>query len=113
MANAERWAAGLPVPGYAIDDETALKVVDDTVEVDLAGFMLAADPVLAEAAELARIIARAHQGAATQLIGDGWAHARKYFSLGEICGMGGLPRTGQGVRDPRVRTQSHPADPPD
>jgi hypothetical protein len=23
MANAERWAAGLPVPGYAMDDETA------------------------------------------------------------------------------------------
>jgi dipeptidase E len=33
MANAEKWADGLPVPGYAIDDETALKVVDDTVEV--------------------------------------------------------------------------------
>ena len=33
MANAERWAAGLPVPGYAIDDETALKVTDGSVEV--------------------------------------------------------------------------------
>ena len=33
MANAERWAAGLPVPGYAIDDETAIKVVDGTVDV--------------------------------------------------------------------------------
>ena len=33
MANAEKWAAGLPVPGYAIDDETALKVTDGTVEV--------------------------------------------------------------------------------
>jgi dipeptidase E len=33
MAHAERWAAGLPVPGYAIDDETALKVTDGTVEV--------------------------------------------------------------------------------
>ncbi len=33
MANAEQWAAGVPVPGYAIDDETAIKVVDDTVEV--------------------------------------------------------------------------------
>ena len=53
------------------------------VPADLAGFMLAADPVLAEAAELARILVRAHQGAATQLIGDGWAHARKYFSLSE------------------------------
>jgi dipeptidase E len=33
MANAAMWAAGLPVPGYALDDETALKVIDDTVEV--------------------------------------------------------------------------------
>jgi dipeptidase E len=33
MANAEQWAAGVPVPGYAIDDETAIKVVDGAVEV--------------------------------------------------------------------------------
>jgi dipeptidase E len=33
MANAERWAAGLRVPGYAIDDETAIKVIDGTVQV--------------------------------------------------------------------------------
>ena len=33
MANAERWAARLPVPGYAMDDETAIKVVGGTVEV--------------------------------------------------------------------------------
>lgn len=33
MTNAERWAAGMPGPAYAIDDETAIKVVDDTVEV--------------------------------------------------------------------------------
>jgi dipeptidase E len=33
MADAERWAAGMAVPAYAIDDETAIKVVDDTVEV--------------------------------------------------------------------------------
>jgi dipeptidase E len=33
MANAETWAAGIPVPGYAIDDQTAIQVVDDTVEV--------------------------------------------------------------------------------
>src|SRR4029453_5038656 len=49
----------------------------------LAGFMLAAAPVLTQAAELARVLARAHQGAATQLIGEGWAHARKDFSLSE------------------------------
>ncbi len=33
MADAERWAAGMSVPCYAIDDETAIKVVDGTVEV--------------------------------------------------------------------------------
>jgi dipeptidase E len=33
MANAEKWAAGLPGPAYAIDDETAIQVVDGTVEV--------------------------------------------------------------------------------
>jgi dipeptidase E len=33
LANAEKWAARLPVPTYAIDDETAIKVTDDTVEV--------------------------------------------------------------------------------
>jgi dipeptidase E len=33
MADAEKWAAGMPVPCYAIDDQTAISVVDDTVEV--------------------------------------------------------------------------------
>jgi dipeptidase E len=33
MAAAKRWAAGIQVPAYAIDDETAIKVVDSTVEV--------------------------------------------------------------------------------
>ncbi len=33
MANAEKWAAGVPVPAYAIDDQTAIKVTDGTVEV--------------------------------------------------------------------------------
>jgi dipeptidase E len=33
MAAAERWAAGLPGPAYAIDDETAIKVVDGAVDV--------------------------------------------------------------------------------
>ena len=33
IANAEKWAASMPVPGYAIDDQTAIKVTDDTVEV--------------------------------------------------------------------------------
>jgi dipeptidase E len=33
MADAERWAAGIEGPAYAIDDETAIQVVDGTVEV--------------------------------------------------------------------------------
>jgi dipeptidase E len=33
MADAERWAAGIPNPAYAIDDQTAIKVTDGTVEV--------------------------------------------------------------------------------
>ena len=33
MANAERWVAGIPSPAYAIDDQTAIKVSDGTVEV--------------------------------------------------------------------------------
>jgi len=33
MADAEKWAATMPVPGYAIDDQTAIKVTDGTVEV--------------------------------------------------------------------------------
>ena len=33
MANAERWAADIAGPAYAIDDETAIKVVDGAVEV--------------------------------------------------------------------------------
>jgi dipeptidase E len=33
MADAERWAAGIRGPAYAIDDQTAIKVVDGTVEV--------------------------------------------------------------------------------
>lgn len=33
MANAEKWAAGLTVPGYAMDDQTAIQVVDGAVQV--------------------------------------------------------------------------------
>jgi dipeptidase E len=33
MANAETWARKLPVPTYAIDDQTAVKVVDGVVDV--------------------------------------------------------------------------------
>lgn len=33
MATAEKWAAGMGLPCYVIDDETAIKVVDGSVEV--------------------------------------------------------------------------------
>jgi dipeptidase E len=33
MAEAEQWVAGIAGPAYAIDDETAIRVVDGTVHV--------------------------------------------------------------------------------
>ena len=33
MAHAEKWAAGMCVPAYAMDDQTAIKVIDGMVEV--------------------------------------------------------------------------------
>ena len=33
MADAERWAAGMSLPAYAIDDETAIQVTDGIVDV--------------------------------------------------------------------------------
>ena len=33
MANAEKWVARIQNPGYVMDDETAIKVVDGNVEV--------------------------------------------------------------------------------
>jgi dipeptidase E len=33
LANAERWAADIAGPAYAIDDQTAIKVTDGTVEI--------------------------------------------------------------------------------
>ena len=33
MADAERWAAGIDNPSYAIDDRTAIRVVDGDVDV--------------------------------------------------------------------------------
>jgi len=33
LADAERWAVDIGVPAYAIDEQTAIKVVDDSVEI--------------------------------------------------------------------------------
>lgn len=33
LANIEAWASGIPVPTYAIDDQTAIRVIDGTVDV--------------------------------------------------------------------------------
>jgi dipeptidase E len=38
VANARKWAARIPVPTYAIDDETAVKVIGDTVDVVSEGY---------------------------------------------------------------------------
>jgi dipeptidase E len=44
MANAERWAAGRSVPTYAIDDDTAIAVVDGTVDVITEGHWRLLEP---------------------------------------------------------------------
>jgi dipeptidase E len=44
MANAERWAAGILGPAYAIDDQTAVKVSDGAVEVVSEGHWKAFTP---------------------------------------------------------------------
>jgi dipeptidase E len=33
LAAAERWAAGIGTPSYALDDQSAIKVTEDRVEV--------------------------------------------------------------------------------
>jgi dipeptidase E len=38
LSTAEKWAAGLGVPSYAIDEDTAIQVVDGKVEVISEGF---------------------------------------------------------------------------
>jgi dipeptidase E len=49
MAHAELWADGLQGPAYAIDDETAIKVTDDTLEVVSEGHWKLFAPVRQEA----------------------------------------------------------------
>lgn len=44
LANIGQWAAGIPVPTYAIDDDTAIKVVDGSVEVISEGQWKLFDP---------------------------------------------------------------------
>ena len=53
MAAAEKWAAGIGCPAYAIDDQTAIKVVDDVVEVVSEGHWKCSVSTLWPAAEVA------------------------------------------------------------
>ena len=50
MAEADQWASGLTNPAYAIDDDTAIKVVDGTVDVISQGHwkLFAPSPVTSE-----------------------------------------------------------------
>jgi dipeptidase E len=47
MAAAERWAAGISGPAYAVDDQTAFKVVDGNVEIVSEGHWRLFTPTLA------------------------------------------------------------------
>lgn len=44
MTEVEKWASGIPAPTYAIDDQTAVKVSDGTVEVVSEGNWKLFDP---------------------------------------------------------------------
>ncbi len=57
-ADAEKWAAGMSVPGYAIDDETAIRVNDGNVEVISEGHwrLFTPAPVRAGRAEATRAL---------------------------------------------------------
>jgi GAF domain-containing protein len=86
-------------------------------------FLDATDAVLAQAAELARIVASAHQGAATQMIGGDWSQARKYFSLSQkyaawadyqtpAVGLGihaYIAQVNQSMRLTQTELEAHPA----
>ena len=48
LANLEKLAGTLPMPSYAIDDATAIKVVDDTIEVVSEGNWKLFNPALAD-----------------------------------------------------------------
>ncbi|MEV4349134.1 Type 1 glutamine amidotransferase-like domain-containing protein [Actinoplanes sp. NPDC049596] len=52
MAAAERWAAALPNPAYAIDDDTAIRVVDGAVDVISEGHWKLFAPTLTSADDL-------------------------------------------------------------
>ncbi len=54
-----------------------------TERKEFVAFYNAADPVLARAAELARVVTHAHQSAIAQMIQGDWSQVRKYFSLSE------------------------------
>jgi dipeptidase E len=45
LAVIEAWAAGAPVPTYAIDDETAIKVINGSVDVVSEGHWILLNPV--------------------------------------------------------------------
>jgi dipeptidase E len=47
FANAERWAARIPAPAYAIDDESAIKVIDGAAQVVSEGHWKLFQPVMA------------------------------------------------------------------
>lgn len=72
-----------PPQAYVNAYHNARTTIQPTERPGMKAFLDATDGVLAQSAELARVVASAHQGAATQIIGGDWSHARKYFSLSE------------------------------
>jgi GAF domain-containing protein len=89
---------------------------------EMVAFYDAAEPVLALAAELARVVTRSHQAAAAQMINGDWSQVRKYFSLSEkyaawadyrtpAVGFGihsYIPKTNRTLRLTQAELEAHP-----
>jgi GAF domain-containing protein len=85
----------------------ASTTLDPDVPAEVTAFLRASDGVLTQTAELIRVLARAHQGAATLLIDGDWAHARKSFSLSEKYAAWAdyrQPATGYGIHADALRS---------
>ena len=118
LAHAERWAADLGIPAYAIDEQTAIQVVDGSVEVVSEGRWTRYGPPLSDPDRCQRRVprvgqrapaaGRAGRGPVAQGTGVGTRWRRPIRGLPSTAGTpaGGSGRRGgsqQRSRSPRPR----------
>jgi hypothetical protein len=86
LSNAERWAARIPAPTYAIDDQTAIKVTDGTVEVISEGWQFATMQHAAQAHGWTRFVSMQDQYSLIHR-----EEEREMFGLLANQGVGSIP----------------------